>query len=234
MRNRPSSTKQPPLDAQARIDGPLVSQAYRKLMDRRELTAAEREALKRHERQKEERLRWQYYKSIPQRHWRTMSGRQTKVINEQAARYGIPFGGPTIDLSAVVRSLHDFLADNAHKLARDDDVLLQGGNSPALERYREERAELAKLDRLERQKQLLPRDQVRQSLARTAAILRDAGDALQRTFGASAAEILYDALGDAQREIDRFFDEAASDQDEGRDAHDATDAGEALDASDAP
>ncbi len=69
-----------------------------------------------------------------------MSGRQTKVINEQAERYGIPFGGATINLPTVVRALHDFLADNAVKLARDDDPLMQGVGSPALERYREERA----------------------------------------------------------------------------------------------
>jgi hypothetical protein len=199
------------------VDGDLVARAYRKFMDRQELTQAEREALKRHEKQKEERLRWQYYHSIPQKHWRRMSGRQTKVINEQAARYGIPFGGATIDLSAVVKGVHDFLAENAQKLARDDDVLLQGGSSPALERYREERAELAHLDRLERQRQLLPRNEVKEALGRLAAILRGAGDAQQRQFGAAAAEILYDALDDAQREIDRSFGETPADPDDAPD-----------------
>ena len=105
------------------------------------MTKEERRLLKRHESEKEERLRWQYYASIPQKHWRNMSGRQTKVINEQAQRYGIPFGGASINLPAVVRALHDFLADNAVKLARDDDELMQGNGSPALERYREERTE---------------------------------------------------------------------------------------------
>ncbi len=124
-------TAQPhqPADAAARVDSDLVARAYRKVMDRQELTKPERAALKRHEREKEERLRWQYYGSIPQKHWRQMSGRQAKVINEQAERYGIPFGGPSINLPAVVRALHDFLADNAHKLAREDDPLMQGSGS---------------------------------------------------------------------------------------------------------
>jgi len=100
-----------PADVGSRMDGDLVARAYRKVMDRQELTQAEREVLKRHEKQKEERLRWQYYRSIPQKHWRAMSGRQTKVINEQAARYDIPFGGATIDLPAVVKRFHDFLAE---------------------------------------------------------------------------------------------------------------------------
>jgi len=192
-------------DAASRVDGELVARAYRKVMDRQELTQSERNALKRHEREKEERLRWQYYGSIPQKHWRRMSGRQTKVINEQAERYGIPFGGAKIDLPAVVRAMHDFLADNAVKLARNEDDLLAGPGSPALERYREERAAIARLDRLEREGALVSRDEVRTSFGRVAAILRTAGDALQRQFGPAAVEVLYEALEDAGREIERTY-----------------------------
>ncbi len=190
-------------DAASRVDGDLVARAYRKVMDRQELTRSERDALKRHEKQKEERLRWEYYRSIPQKHWREMSGRQAKVINEQAARYGIPFVGARIDLPAVVQSLHDFLAENALKLARNDDEMLHGPGSPALERYREERAALARLDRKEREGGLLPRDEVRECLACIAAILREAGEALQRRFGDAAVELFYEALDDADREIER-------------------------------
>jgi hypothetical protein len=191
----------------AALEKELVSRAYRKRLNREELTREERAAVARHEKALEEQRRWQYYGSIPQKHWRQMSGRQTKVINEQADRYGLPFGGPFINLPKFVRAFHDFLAENALKLARDDeaDPLLQGGGSPALERYREERAALARLDRLEREGALLPRDQVRQGLGRVAAIVRAAGDALQRQHGPAALELLYEALDDAQREIDRSF-----------------------------
>jgi len=200
-----NSTAPQSADAASRLDGELVARAYRKVMDRQELTQSERNALKRHEKDKEERLRWQYYRSIPQKHWRTMSGRQTKVINEQAARYGIPFGGAKIDLPAVIRAMHDFLADNAVKLARNEDDLLAGPGSPALERYREERAAIARLDRLEREGALVSRDEVRTSFGRVAAILRTAGDALQRQFGPAAVEVLYEALEDAGREIERTY-----------------------------
>jgi len=195
------------LPGAAGMDRKLAAEAYRKVLSGRELTVREQTALKRFEKDKEERLRWQYYASIPQKHWRDMSGRQAKVINEQALRYDIPFGGATISLPAVVRALHDFLADNAHKLAQDDDALLQGAGSPALERYREERALIARLDRLEREGQLLPRDEVRVALGRIAAIIRGAGDTLQQQFGQTAADILLEALEDAGREIDRSFTE---------------------------
>lgn len=192
-------------DAAARVDADLVARAYRKVMSKEELTKEERRALKAHEKDKEERLRWQYYDSIPQKHWRSMSGRQAKIINEQATRYGIPFDGATVKLSAVVKALHNFLAENAVKLARDDDPLMQGSGSPALERYREERAAMARLDRLEREGSLLPRNEVRESLARIASILRSAGETLQRQYGNAAVEILHEALEDAQREVDRCF-----------------------------
>lgn len=206
MPRRTASPESPPLqDAVSAADRELLAGALRKLMAKQELTDKERAALKRHEKDKEERLRWQYYAAIPQKHWRTMSGRQTKVINEQAARYGIPFGGASINLPAVVRALHDFLADNAYKLARDEAELMQGTGSPALERFREERAALARMDRLEREGDLIPRDVARDVLARVASVLRNAGDALQRQFGVAAVEILFDALSEAGREIDRAF-----------------------------
>ena len=122
-------------------------------------------------------------------------------------RYGLPFGGASIDLPAVVRALHDFLATHAVALAKDQDELMRGSGSPALEEYRQERAKLARLDRLEREGQLVPRDESREALARIATILGGAGDALGRQFGPGAVELLHEALDDAQREIERVFGE---------------------------
>ena len=181
----------------------VVARAYKKVMAHEELTKQEERALRSHEKDKEERLRQKFYATIPQKHWKEMSGRQSKVLQEQAERYGIPFGGPTVNLPAVVRAFHDFLSDNAAKLAREDDPLMQGSGSPALERYREERAAIARLDRLEREEALLPRDVVREALGRIAGILRGAGDTLLRLFGLEAGQVLYEALDDAGREVDR-------------------------------
>lgn len=194
-----------PRTAAGRLEQELVARAITKLVGKQNLTAAEREALKRHEKDKEERLRLEYYATIPQRHWRLMSGRQTKVINEQAQRYGLPFGGPTINLNNLARALHDFLADNAVKLARDEDALLSGPASPALERYREERAALARLDRLERQGRLMPRRDARLGMGLIAGMLRGGLEALERQFGREAAEIVLEAIEDAEAEIARRF-----------------------------
>src|SRR5262245_53744773 len=192
-------------------DSQTVKVAYLKVMRGEELTKTEQATLKRHERVKEERLRAKYYASIPQKDWARMSGRQAKVLNEQAARYGIPVGGPTIDLNKVARAIHDFFAANAGKLSREDEELMQGPASPALEAYREERAKIAKIQREQLQRQLVPREEVRQHLARIAMILRSAGDTLQRSFGAEAVEILYEALEDAEREIEHAFGDGRED-----------------------
>lgn len=148
----------------------------------------------------EERRRWEYYRSIPQKHWREMSGRQAKILNEQAERYAIPFTGPTIDLPAVVLALHNFLAENAARLA-----------APEKERYdpdaelRTEKVQMARLNRLEREGQLIDRDVVRELLARVAIIYRSTAETLQRQFGNDAVETVNEGLADAERVAAEFF-----------------------------
>jgi hypothetical protein len=95
------------------------------------------------------------------------------------------------------------------KLADEDDPLLNSDvASPALERYREERAAMARLDRLEREGQLVARADVREGLGRVAAILRAAGDGLLQQYGPDAVDLLNEALSDAEREIERLFSDA--------------------------
>lgn len=185
-------------------DQKAAAQAYAKVARGEKLSDPEKAAIRRYEKAREEVLRWQYYETIPQKHWRAMTGRQTKVLNEQAERYGLPFGGAVIHLPKLAKALHDFLAANAMKLASED-ALMNGGSSPALERYRDERAIMAKLDRQEREGELLPREHVRDALGRIAATIRTAGDILGRQFGNEAQDILVETLNDAEEEIQRIF-----------------------------
>lgn len=193
--SRMKKAASPSPTASTQIDRQLAQGALSKRRAGLTPTARELQALRRVERAREEEQRWAYYESIPKGHWREMAGRQSKILNEQAARYGIPFGGRIVNLPKVVTALHDFLAANAQKLAADD------GEDPTVE-LRREKANLARLDRLERERVLLPRDMVHEGLARIAGVLRTAGEALQRQFGPEAHRILEEALDDAQREID--------------------------------
>lgn len=202
-KKNPVNAQAAPASVSEKLERETAAAAYRKVMAGETLSRAEQAALRRFEKDKEETLRWQYYRSIPQKHWREMSGRQTKVLQEQAERYGIPFSGRTIDLPAVVRALHDFFRKFAQKLAEPDDALMSGESSPALERYREERAALARLDRLERERVLVDRQEIRELFSRIASLLRTAGDSLQKHYGPGALEILNEALSEAEREMER-------------------------------
>ena len=193
-----------------RLDQDLAARALEKRRRSQQPTRGEARALRRVEAAREERLRWEFYRTIPQKHWRAMSGRQAKVLIEQAAAYGIEFGGDAIDLPKVVRQLHDFLARNKRRLAvpEDSDPLLAAGNSPALERYREEKAQLAHLDRIEREGHLIPRRLMHDLLTRAAAILRGVGETLARDCGPEAQRILDEGLDDFNREIDSLDNDA--------------------------
>ena len=64
---------------------------------------------------------------------------------------------------------------------------------------------LARLDQMEREQSLIPRDQARIALGRIASIIRNCGETLQRQFGPAALEVLNEAIDDAQQETDRAF-----------------------------
>lgn len=184
----------------AAVDREVVV-AYTKISDGLPLNRYDRAAIKRYEKKLEESLRWKYYQSIPQKHWRAMAGKQVNQVVEQATRYGLPFGDVVVDLPKVVAAFHAFLAKNAYKLAATED----GGSSPALEEFRRERAIMARLDRQQREGQLLPRDQVREGMLRIAATIRAAGEILARQYGNEAREIIVEAITDAESEIGRLF-----------------------------
>jgi hypothetical protein len=46
-----------------------------------------------------------------------LAGRQNKVIDEAAHRYGFPIGGPVVNLYDAVKALHDFVATNGQRFA---------------------------------------------------------------------------------------------------------------------
>lgn len=185
-------------------DGELAWHGLCKLRRGQKPGKDELRAIQRAQRELREELAWEIYESIPKRHWRQMSGRQDKVLNEQAARYGLPLAGSTISLPNLARSIHDMLARYAPMLAglngAGDPLLVGGaGDSPALERYRLARAKGEELTLLERQGELLRREIVHAELGRLAALLRAAGEQLDREFGPDAAQVINDTLDAFER-----------------------------------
>lgn len=89
-----------------------------------------------------------------------------------------------------------------HALADDDST---GGDSPALERYRAARAQLAEFE-LERQKRtLVPRDAIRNGLSRFAHHLRQLAERMGKRHGPEAAITVNEAIDECGRVIDDEF-----------------------------
>ena len=202
-------------EAQARltvsqqVDRELAAEALKRRQAGEKPSRAQLAALRRVEKEREEELRWQHYRTIPQKHWREMSGRPTKVLQEQAQRYGIPFSGRTIDLPAVVLALHDFFAEHKTLFARA--ARGTGGENAGddadtdwLEEHRRERTLIARIERRAAEARYLPRSEVHTTFGLIAAVLRRAGDLLERHAGPEARTILQEALDRADREIDRL------------------------------
>lgn len=82
------------------------------------------------------------------------------------------------------------------------DPELSGGDSPALERYRDEKAKLARLDRLQREGELVRAADIEEMLNSFSSLIRSTGEQLRRQFGNDALQILDEALDECDRLID--------------------------------
>jgi phage terminase Nu1 subunit (DNA packaging protein) len=101
---------------------------------------------------------------------------------------------------------YDLDAIASWRVARNEtDPLLKGPTSPYLEKYRREKFLLARLDRRERQGQLIARADVHTGLSIFAGLIRRAASTLQDKYGQDAYDILCDAMFDAESAIAREF-----------------------------
>ena len=194
--------------ARCTADKRLAMAALEKQRRGQQPTREEAAALRRYEKELEGQRRQEHYQAVPKKDWRIWSGRQDKVILEQADRYGFPMlRGAAIDLPAFVKRFHDFLAENARKLtgADDDDPSLAGVASPALEKKRQLDCQRLELQLQREQGLWIQRRLVHEGHNRLGGILRVAGEALLRQFGPTAQKIINDALNNCERETDRLL-----------------------------
>lgn len=178
--------------------------AWRATLKRREGQAPTRDelaALRRIEKLDEERDRWRHYATIPKKHWREMSGRSNLILSEQAERWGIPLEGRTIDLAAVAKWIHDFIAENAAALGK------QGAKARAadeLERLRRAQADEKEMRNAVRRGELRHVDDVRRTFEFVANVIRKASAELRVEFGDRPYEILSAAIADAGEILTKF------------------------------
>lgn len=136
-------------------------------------------------------------------------GVQQTTVAHWKARPGCPINRPPYHLDKIVQWLRKEGPWRIRTAGPDDptgDPLLTGGTSPALERYREQRARLAEMDVEAREKSLLPREKIREVFIRMSVLMRQAGEQLLRQYGEGAYRILEDAITNGERELDALCD----------------------------
>jgi len=187
------------------VDQALALEAIAKRKRGEIPTDREQRALNRIEKRQEEQRRWEFYRTIPQKHWVEMSGRERKVLYEQATLYGLPFGDKVINLPNLVRRLHDFLAKvgrHGGKLLQsltDEDYDAEGPQTESLDRLRTAKAEKEEFNLQVLKKKYLPVDEIQDLFAVIASALRQTLDNLQRQFGAEAMNIVNEGIEDVER-----------------------------------
>jgi len=109
---------------------------------------------------------------------------------------------------AVVSALVRYRVDQAKPpvpLSGDDALLMDGGgDSPALERLRMAKAQLAERDLAERDGDLVRRAVIVDALRPAAAGLRQAGERLAKDYGNDAAAVYNDAVDDFAAAVERL------------------------------
>ncbi len=87
-----------------------------------------------------------------------------------------------------------------------DDPLLVGSNSPALEKYREQKAAQETIKTARMQGEYIPIETAREFVAAISANLKSAADRLEEQFGPAARKLMESALEDIFTAADRHLE----------------------------
>lgn len=189
-------------------DKHLASVALGKIKRGENPARDENAALRRVQLAMDEKKKWALYRAIPQADWCRLSGRQRKIIRDQARKLNLPMGAESIDLAVFLPALHDLFS-------RLDAGMVNGlGAGDADARLKMAKAEIAELQLAERSGRLVSRAAVQQCYAVIGHSLRKAGELLGKHHGAEAQRILDERLDHAQSLLDAILEAAQADDDE--------------------
>jgi phage terminase Nu1 subunit (DNA packaging protein) len=198
-RSAKQRTKPPKVKAttSAKIDAELAEAALEKRRRGERPTRDELAALRRHEASEEERLRWEYYSSIPKKHLRELTGRATEQMHRMADSLGVPVRTRSIDLGELLRWLFAFV--DANKSAAEADQA--GGQPTELAKLRCEQGFKMRLENKQRIGELISREDARRVWEANARAVRLATQEVRRRFGDEAADVFNNALTQSTEKV---------------------------------
>lgn len=92
-----------------------------------------------------------------------------------------------------------------------DDPMLAGGDSPALERYRNARADLAEMDKADREGRTVDAEKVKIALLFIADDMNELGEHYQRQNNKSAFDLLQQQIGKIRGRIENLIGDTPDD-----------------------
>lgn len=148
--------------------------------------------------------------------WMQWSGRDHRVLLDQARKYGMPLGETTVSVPEMAQWIHDLVAEQGRNFYFDeeDEGGISSKSSPALERLREAKASMAEQQLAKECRQLIERNVVHDGLQQIAGTLRRCGDVLQRQYGREVGETFNEFIDDCDRQISEFLAALAGDTDD--------------------
>lgn len=161
---------------------------YQRQFSGERLTRSDVALLARWEKVKKDELRWEVLQALPKKDYIAMSGRKQQVLDQQGERYGLDeLLKPKINMVRLVRQWHDMLSKHWIKFsaeASEADLMKGGGgNSRALERYRQAKAEREELELSIKRGEVVPMAELGPKLTALAEMARSRFEAMERAGG---------------------------------------------------
>ena len=174
------------------MDKPTKNALYKRINEQH-LTYADQRVLARWDKAEADRL----LRAVPLDLMRRLTGLTKPKLAALQKDKGLAVSGAFTDLFVVLPSLLEAL-----------DLDPEAGNSPALERWRKAKAEMAELDLGRKRGELIPVLELRERLNEMATIIRQHGEAMEKVGGSGARREFDEMVDDLESTAQRWLDEA--------------------------
>jgi len=141
-------------------------------------------------------------RELPKKYYVDMSGRQHVVLDRQARKWGFPVDQATIDLYEVIKTFHDFVADNHLVLQQARDKSETHSAKKLVEtKMLETKIKLADLEYQERAGKLVDRQAVKNAFAWLSQQFKEMSEQVGRAHGPGPQEKINHFLDRMLREL---------------------------------
>lgn len=175
------------------------------------LTTVETRAIRAWDKREQARYVDLWLRKCPLVEFRNLAGLTRPQCDRLSLQRGLRLSGAHLDLTALLPSLFEAMLES-------DDVEAAAGDSPALERLRGYKADMAELELAQKRGRLVDVMEIREKLSAIAAIIRGSGEAMERAGGPAVGAAFSAMIDEVEDAVKRWYTEdgeAANEQEQG-------------------